>query len=73
MLVSHSIGFTSFRTSWVGRLLTRNMVWTLELLGIAPKGSSRVSSFLEKAADGLLEGGKEKIFTPMYFYKVQKP
>jgi len=72
-LSPNRIGITSFRTSWVGRLLTRNMVWTLELLGVAPKGSSRVSSFLEKAADGLLEGGKEKIFTPMYFYKVQKP
>ncbi|THU59246.1 hypothetical protein C4D60_Mb07t00120 [Musa balbisiana] len=32
-------------------------VKTLEFMGIAPAGSNRVSSFLEKAAEGLVEGG----------------
>lgn len=67
------LSLTSFRTTFLGRLLTRNMVWLLELVGLAPKGSVRVSSFLERAADSLVEGGKDKIFTPMYFYKVRKP
>lgn len=33
-------------------------VTTLEFLRVAPEGSLRVSSFLEKAADGLVKGGK---------------
>lgn len=33
-------------------------VKTLELVGLAPQGSSRVSSFLETAAEGLVEGGR---------------
>ncbi|KAK1267708.1 Cycloartenol-C-24-methyltransferase [Acorus gramineus] len=31
---------------------------TLEFVGLAPKGSQRVSSFLEKAADGFVKGGR---------------
>jgi len=30
----------------------------LEYVGVAPQGSERVSNFLEKAAEGLVEGGK---------------
>ena len=33
-------------------------VKVLEYVGLAPEGSQRVSSFLEKAAEGLVEGGK---------------
>ncbi|OEL30553.1 Cycloartenol-C-24-methyltransferase 1 [Dichanthelium oligosanthes] len=35
-------------------------VKALEYVGLAPQGSERVSNFLEKAAEGLVEGGKEK-------------
>uniref|UniRef100_A0ACD6AEE7 Uncharacterized protein n=1 Tax=Avena sativa TaxID=4498 RepID=A0ACD6AEE7_AVESA len=64
---------SSFRLTTVGRLVTRNMVKALEYIGLAPEGSQRVSNFLEKAADGLVEGGKKEIFTPMYFFVVRKP
>eukprot|EP00958_Prasinococcus_capsulatus_P019416 scaffold2391_cov381-Prasinococcus_capsulatus_cf.AAC.9 len=43
-----------FRLTIVGRTITRVMVGLLELVGIAPKGSVRVSKFLEKGADGLV-------------------
>jgi len=33
-------------------------VKALEYIGLAPQGSERVSNFLEKAAEGLVEGGK---------------
>jgi sterol 24-C-methyltransferase len=33
-------------------------VKALEYVGLAPQGSERVSGFLEKAAEGLVEGGK---------------
>ncbi|GAU12615.1 hypothetical protein TSUD_121060 [Trifolium subterraneum] len=49
---------SSFRLTAVGRLFTKNMVKALEFVGLAPKGSLRVQDFLEKAAEGLVEGGK---------------
>ncbi|XP_039114236.1 cycloartenol-C-24-methyltransferase 1-like [Dioscorea cayenensis subsp. rotundata] len=64
---------TSFRLTAFGRFVTRTMVKTLEYVGLAPAGSERVSSFLEKAAEGLVEGGRKEIFTPMYFFLVRKP
>ncbi|XP_010547283.1 PREDICTED: cycloartenol-C-24-methyltransferase-like [Tarenaya hassleriana] len=65
--------FSNFRATAIGRSLTRFMVKTLECMGIAPKGSGRVQKFLEKAAEGLVEGGRREIFTPMYFFLVRKP
>lgn len=47
-----------FRTTWLGRGFTRVLVWVLETLGAAPKGSVSVSQFLEKGADALVEGGR---------------
>ncbi|PON36124.1 SAM-dependent methyltransferase SMT-type [Trema orientale] len=64
---------SSFRLTAVGRFFTKNMVKALEFVGLAPKGSQRVQDFLEKAAEGLVEGGKKEIFTPMYFFLVRKP
>ncbi|KAF3330161.1 hypothetical protein FCM35_KLT05492 [Carex littledalei] len=64
---------SSFRLTAIGRLCTRTLVKTLEYLKLAPEGSQRVSAFLEKAAEGLVEGGKKEIFTPMYFFVVRKP
>ncbi|KAF4365500.1 hypothetical protein G4B88_025679 [Cannabis sativa] len=64
---------SSFRLTAVGRFMTKNMVKALEFVGLAPKGSQRVQDFLEKAAEGLVEGGKKEIFTPMYFFLARKP
>ncbi|XP_059598050.1 cycloartenol-C-24-methyltransferase isoform X1 [Vitis vinifera] len=49
---------SSFRLTAVGRFITKNMVKALEFVGLAPKGSQRVQAFLEKAAEGLVDGGK---------------
>ncbi|XP_020257089.1 cycloartenol-C-24-methyltransferase 1 isoform X1 [Asparagus officinalis] len=67
------ISITSFRLTSFGRFLTKSMVKALEFVRLAPAGSDRVSSFLEKAAEGLVEGGRKEIFTPMYFFLVRKP
>lgn len=67
------VSITSFRLTKMGRLLTHNLVKVLELFGLAPEGSVRVSNFLEKAADGLVAGGRMEIFTPMYFFLARKP
>lgn len=67
------LSLTAFRTTGLGRMLTRNLVFALETARIAPKGSGRVSSFLERAGDGLVAGGKTGIFTPLFFFLVRKP
>lgn len=67
------LSFTSFRLTSVGRFITTNMVKALEYVGLAPKGSQRVQSFLEKAAESLVSGGRKEIFTPMYFFLARKP
>ncbi|KAK9189270.1 hypothetical protein WN944_020676 [Citrus x changshan-huyou] len=63
---------SSFRLTSVGRFVTRNMVKALEFVGLAPKGSQRVQDFLEKAAEGLVAGGRSVsilIYTinPLFF------
>jgi sterol 24-C-methyltransferase len=53
--------------------VTHALVRGLEFAGVAPKGSLEVASMLERAADGLVAGGKKGIFTPLYFFLVRKP
>ncbi|PKA53593.1 Cycloartenol-C-24-methyltransferase 1 [Apostasia shenzhenica] len=72
-LDSRRFSLSSFRLTTIGRFLTRAMVQVLEYAGLAPPGSLRVSSFLERAAEGLVEGGRKEIFTPMYFFLARKP
>lgn len=62
-----------FRTTKLGRMMTHQLVKNLERFGLAPKGSLEVSSMLERAADGLVAGGKQGIFTPLFFFLARKP
>ncbi|KAK4743857.1 hypothetical protein SAY87_010169 [Trapa incisa] len=72
-LDTNHFSLSSFRLTALGRLITRNMIKTLEYIGLAPKGSQRVQGFLEKAAEGLVKGGRTEIFTPLYFFVARKP
>lgn len=65
--------FTIFRTSKLGRAVTTEAVGLMEKLGLAPKGSKQVTNALEDAAVNLVEGGKQKLFTPMMLYVCRKP
>ncbi|KAI3699584.1 hypothetical protein L2E82_43994 [Cichorium intybus] len=54
--------FDCFRLTATGLFITKNVVIALEYVGLAPKGS-QIQSFLEKAAEGIVVGGKwELIF-----------
>ncbi len=59
--------FGALRRGRVGRFLARRTIRTLERLGIAPKGSAEVSQMLGNAAESLIAGGEERIFTPNFF------
>jgi sterol 24-C-methyltransferase len=49
------VSVKTFRTTGLGRLCTKVLVNVLETLRVAPSGSSRVASFLERA--GGCQGG----------------
>lgn len=66
------MSLSGFRMTHVGRMCTHAMVWTLELLRIAPAGSTRVSALLNATALDLVDGGKLEIFTPSYFFLARK-
>lgn len=63
---------SGFRMTWLGRTCTHALVTTLEFLGIAPAGTVRVSALLNATALDLVEGGKDEIFTPSYFFMARK-
>ncbi len=63
----------NFRTSILGRWLTRNMVWLLETSGLAAQGSLATVNILETAREGVIRGGESEIFTPYFFFLAQKP
>jgi len=65
--------FTVWRTSWSGKLVTHTALRVLELIGLVPKGTVDVGESLKKAADGLVAGGKLKLFTPMLLFVSRKP
>jgi len=62
--IKHSHGFF---------VLTNKMLWLLETLRVAPKGTVDVHSMLVKVSQDLVEGGRTQIFSPTYFYLCRKP
>lgn len=65
--------FTIFRMSRIGRSTVHKFVGALEWVGIAPQGTQKTADSLALAADYLVAGGREKLFTPMYLMKARKP
>ncbi|EME41188.1 hypothetical protein DOTSEDRAFT_73570 [Dothistroma septosporum NZE10] len=57
---------TLVRMTHIGRGLVHRFVGGLEMIGLAPRGTQKTADSLAKAADCLVAGGKEKLFTPMY-------
>lgn len=70
----HSLeSLSSLKSSPVGAKVTHSLCWALETMRLAPKGTTRVSSVLQKGAIGLIDGGKMDAFTPMYLLVGRKP
>lgn len=55
------------------RKFTHGMMKTLERVGLVSKGTEQVCSILNKAAEALVAGGEQGVFTPMFFVCGQKP
>lgn len=75
LTMASSVGdvLTIARMTRIGRFFAHNAVGLLERVGIAPKGTRRTADSLSYAADCLVAGGKEKLFTPMYLMIARKP
>ncbi|GAA5829011.1 hypothetical protein JCM5353_000869 [Sporobolomyces roseus] len=59
-------------TGW-GRGLTGKGVWLFEKFGIVPKGTWDVQETLKIAADALVAGAEQNLFTPMMLFVCKKP
>lgn len=65
--------FTILRLTHIGRNIIHKILGVLETPGIIPKGTQKTADSLAQAADCLVAGGKEKLFTPMYLMVAKKP
>ncbi|KAF2280217.1 uncharacterized protein EI97DRAFT_429975 [Westerdykella ornata] len=64
---------TILRMTKIGRSTVHKFVGALEWIGLAPQGTQKTADSLALAADCLVAGGKEKLFTPMYLMVGRKP
>jgi len=62
-----------FRRTKPGRSFTTALVWVLETLRIAPKGTFKVQEILSATADDLVKSGELGVFTPTYYFLARKP
>lgn len=65
--------FTIWRLTYEGRRIVHGLIGLLEKTWIAPKGTQKTADSLALAADGLVAGGEQKLFTPMYLMVARKP
>jgi len=66
LLPSWNIFTQRFQFNWLGTFMTKHILWVMEMLRLAPKGTSKTQIMLQKGGVGCGNGGKTKIFTPMY-------
>lgn len=64
---------TLIRMTHVGRAVVHKFVGALETICMAPKGTRKTADSLATAADCLVAGSEEKLFTPMYLMDGHKP
>lgn len=64
--------FSVLRITHVGRTAMGTLLRVLETVRVAPSGTAEAANELSLAADSLVAGGKEGLFTPMYFMIAKK-
>jgi sterol 24-C-methyltransferase len=61
------------RMTRAGRVLAHGIIGAMEMLGLAPSGTRKTADSMAVAADCLVAGAKEDLFTPMYMMIARKP
>jgi sterol 24-C-methyltransferase len=64
---------TIARMTWWGRSIAHGFAGLMEKVGLAPAGTQKTADSLARAADCLVAGGREHLFTPMYLMVGRKP
>ncbi|RMZ77719.1 hypothetical protein DV738_g4214, partial [Chaetothyriales sp. CBS 135597] len=64
---------SAIRLTYVGRMAMSAFLRGLEVIRLAPSGTADTANELALAADSLVAGAKQGIFTPMYLMIAQKP
>lgn len=64
---------STLRMTLAGRTVAHGFMWALETVGLAPPGTRKTADSLAKAADALVQGGREGLFTPMFLMVARKP
>ncbi|KAJ1564194.1 hypothetical protein HK096_009188 [Nowakowskiella sp. JEL0078] len=64
---------SKFRATTLGQTMTHTFVTVMETVGLAPAGTTKISGQLNHAAACLVKGGKDHLFTPMFFMLGKKP
>ncbi|TQS34950.1 hypothetical protein Golomagni_04647 [Golovinomyces magnicellulatus] len=64
---------TVLRMNRWGRVVAHSIFGVLETARIVPSGTKKTAESLGRAADALVEGGKKKLFTPMYLMVGKNP
>ena len=72
-LKGEPFSLTALRRSSTGRYFSNRGLAALEVVRIAPRGSTEVSDMLNRAADALVAVGELRIFTPNQFFWVRRP
>lgn len=67
--------FSPFRLQFTptGTFLMNRVLNAMEMVGLAPAGSGKVREMLRQAQLGLVVGGEQGTFTPMYLVLARKP
>jgi len=65
--------YTIGRMTKIGRGIAHQFMGALEMVGLAPVGTRKTADSFAVAADCLVAGAKEDLFTPMYLMVGRKP
>lgn len=71
-LSGEEVNWAGFARTRPGRFLSHHTVRLLERVHVAPHGATELSDLLNIAADALVAGGEEGIFTPLFFFHARK-
>lgn len=63
---------SGFKLSQFGQKSLAKFLWLAEKIGLVPGGSADTEAMLSSGGRALVKGGREKIFTPMYYVLAEK-
>merc|ERR1711879_204583 len=63
---------SAFQLSEFGQVSLSQLLWLISKLGLVPAAAMETNNMLRHGSRALVEGGRRKIFTPMYYVLAEK-